>query len=158
MAKQAGPKVQVSQLHQVGIVVHNLEESMKHYQNVLGIGPWQVLEIDPTMLADMSYRGRPAQHRFRIALTKVGPIQLELLQPVEGDNIYSDFLKEHGEGMHHLGHVRVENLDEAVQTLEKHGFPCVQSGRFGDGGYAYIDTSMALGTIIELVQPSGRET
>ena len=82
---------------------------------------------------------------------------MELLQPVEGDNIYSDFLKEHGEGMHHLGHVTVENLDEAVQILEKHGFPCVQSGRFGGGGYAYIDMTMTLGTIIEFVQPSGRE-
>ena len=157
MAKQAGPKVRVSELHQVGIVVRNLEESMRHYQDVLGIGPWQVLDIDSTMLADMSYRGRPTQHRFRIALTKVGPIQLELLQPVDGDTIYSDFLKEHGEGMHHLGHVRVENLDEAVQTFERYGFACVQSGRFGSGGYAYIDMSMTLGTIIELVQPSGRE-
>jgi len=157
MAKRFGPKVSASELHQVGIVVHNLEESIKHYQDSLGIGPWQVLDIDPSMLTDMSYRGKPAQHRFRIALTKVGPMQLELLQPVEGDNIYSDFLKEHGEGMHHLGHVRVDNLDEAVQTFEKYGFACVQSGRFGSGGYAYIDMSMTLGTIIELVQPSGRE-
>jgi len=83
-------------------------------------------------------------------------MQLELLQPVEGDNVYSDFLKEHGEGMHHLGHVRVENLDEAVHTLEEGGFPCVQGGRFGGRGYAYVDMSMTLGAIIELVQPSAQ--
>jgi len=31
--------------------------------------------------------------------------------------------------LHHLGHVRVNNLGEAIQALDKEGFPCLQSGR-----------------------------
>ena len=157
MAEPNQAQIKISELYQVGIVVHDLEKSMERYEKAFGIGPWDVINVDSSMFSEMTYHGKPVQHRFRAALTMVGPMQLELIEPINGDNIYSDFLKEHGEGLHHLGHVRVENLDEAVQTLEKHGFPCLQSGRFGDGGYAYIDTSMTLGTIIELVQPSGRE-
>jgi len=157
MAEPGRAKLKVSELYQVGIVVQDLEKSIEQYQNILGIGPWQVSEIDSSTMSEVTYHGRPAQHRFRIALTMVGPVQLELIEPVEGDNIYSDFLKEHGEGIHHLGHIRVNNVAEAIKTLEKEGFPCLQSGCFPGGGYAYVDTTKALGVIIELLQmPEGR--
>lgn len=136
----------------MGIVVHDLDKSMENYQNAFGIGPWGTMNIDPSIFSDMTYHGRPAQHRFRAAFAMVGPLQLELIEPVEGDNIFSDFLKEHGEGLHHLGHLRVSNLDEAIETFEKAGFPCLQSGRFPGGGYAFMDTVKTLGVIIELLE------
>jgi len=140
----------------VGIVVHDLDKSMENYQNAFGIGPWGIMNIDPSIFSDMTYHGRPVQHRFRAAFAMVGPLQLELIQPVEGDNIFSDFLKEHGEGLHHLGHFRVGNLDAAIETFEKAGFPCLQSGRYPGGGYAFMDTVKALGVIIELLEvPEG---
>ncbi len=76
---------------------------------------------------------------------------LELLQPVEGQGIYRDFLNEHGEGIHHLGHVRVDNMDEAIDALGKAGFPCIETG--GDPAihvWAYVDTTEVFGYIIEL--------
>ena len=151
MAEPNHAKVKISELYQVGIVVQDLDKSMERYQSTFGIGPWTVMNIDPSIFSEMTYHGRPVQHKFRAALAMVGPMQLELIEPIEGDNIFSDFLKEHGEGVHHLGHVRVENLDETIQTLEKEGFPCLQSGCFPGGGYAYIDTLKTLGTIIELL-------
>jgi len=136
----------------VGIVVHDLDKSMENYQNAFGIGPWGTMNIDPSIFSDMTYHGRPIQHRFRAAFAMVGPLQLELIQPVEGDNIFSDFLKEHREGLHHLGHLRVSNLDEAIETFKKEGFPCLQSGRYPGGGYAFMDTVKTLGVIIELLE------
>ena len=161
MVEPSSAILKVSELYQACVVVHDLEKSMEHYQNILGIGPWEVIDVDPSVVSNAIYHGRPVEHRFRAALTRVGPMQLELIQPIEGDNIYSDFLKEHGEGLHHLGHVRVKNLDEAVQTLERAGFPCLQRGRYsmesiGEGGAAYMDTTKALGLILELLElPEG---
>ena len=156
MAEPSRAKIKVSELYQVGLVVNDLEKGMEHYQDILGIGPWEVGEANPSTISDMTYHGRPVQHRFRGALTMAGPMQLELIQPLEGGNIFSDFLREHGEGVHHLGHVRVGNLGEAIQRLEKEGSPCLQSGRLPGGGYAYMDTVKALGVIIELLElPEG---
>jgi len=156
MAERSSAILKVSELYQACVVVRDLEKSVEHYRNVLGIGPWEILGADPSTIIDMIYHGRPVKARFRVALAMVGPMQLELIQPIEGDNIYSDFLKEHGEGLHHLGHVRVENLGEAVQALEKAGFPCLQRGRMTDGGWAYMDTVKALGFILELLElPEG---
>lgn len=149
--------LQVSELYQVGIVVHDLEKSMERYQRILGIGPWDIMDVDPSTVNDLTYRGRKVQHKFRCAMAMVGSMQLELIQPLEGESIQSDFLKEHGEGLHHLGHIRVDNLEEAVQKLEREGFACLQSGRFSGGAFAYMDTVKELGTIIELLEmPEGQ--
>ena len=144
------PKIKVSELYQVGIVVRDIEISMRDYESILGISTWQVFDADPSVVSDVIYHGRPVQHRFRVALAMVGTMQLELIQPVEGDSTFGDFLNAHGDGIHHLGHDRVDNLDEAVQTLEKDGFPCLQRGSFPGIDYAYMDLTSHLGYIIEL--------
>jgi len=152
MAESASPTVKVSGLHQVGIVVRDLGSSVQQYESILGIGPWQITDVGPSILSDMTYRGRSVKHSFRVALATVGSIELELLQPVEGESIYREFLEEQGGGLHHLGHVRLDNLDEAVRSLEAGGFACLQSGRYPGGAYAYMDTTKALGYVVELVQ------
>ena len=158
MERPNSPIIKVSELYQTCIVVRDLEKSMEHYRNVLGIGAWEIIHCDPSVISDMMYRGRPVTRPFqyRAALTMVGPMQLELIQPIEGDLLYSDFLNEHGEGLHHLGHLRVQNLDEGVQAFEKAGFSCLQRGRFMHVGFAYMDTTKALGFILELLDlPEG---
>ena len=148
---QAKPLIKISDLFQVGIVVHDLEKSMKDYESLLGINSWKVLEINDDSL-NFTYHGKPVKHSFRAAMTMLGSLMVELLQPVEGEGVYRDFLNEHGEGLHHLGHVRVDDLDEAVQALEKAGFPCIETGgdTLGFHSWAYVDTTSLIGYVLEL--------
>lgn len=157
MANPGGLPIEVRELRHVCIVVRDVEKSIERYTNILGIGQWSVLDFDDSVIGDMMYRGKSVRHRFRAALAMVGSMQLELIQPLEGDSTYSDFLKQHGEGLHHLGIVDVSDLDEAVQTFERESCPCLQSGRLVSGAYAgtryaYLDMVNALGTIIEVVE------
>lgn len=153
MDKPGGLNVETAGLYQVGIVVRDLEKSMKHYATVLGVGPWEVMTLDDSFFVEPTYRGRPAKHRFKVALGMSGAMQIELIQPVDGESIYADFLNEHGEGLHHLGHIRVEDLPRAIKEFEKQGAPCIQGGRLPDGGgYAYMDTTASLGVITELIE------
>ena len=161
MANPGGLPIEVRELRHVCIVVRDVEKSIERYTNILGIGQWSVLDFDDSVIGDMTYRGKSVRHRFRAALTMVGSMELELIQPLDGDNAYSDFLNQHGEGLHHLGHIEVGDLDEAVQAFEREGLPRLQGGRVIKGEYAgtryaYIDTTKALGTVIELAQwPKG---
>lgn len=150
-------KISLTGLYQVGLVVRDLDSSVEHYRNTLGIQTWGYMLLDDSVLVEPTYRGKPAKHRFKVAFGMMGPMQIELIQPLEGETIYSDFLREHGEGVHHLGHVRVDNLAQAIQTFEQEGFPCIQSGRVAaGGGYAYMDTVKSLGVITELLEsPDG---
>ena len=145
--------VPTSGLYQVSIIVRDLHRTAEHYRELLGVGPWQVVSIDDSIFEESTYRGRPVKHRFDLALAMSGPMQIELIQPIEGETIYADFLREHGEGVHHLGHIRVDDLDEAVRAFEQRGAPCIQSGRSRLGaGYAYMDTVGSLGFVTEILK------
>lgn len=158
MTAQIPPIVKVNELFQAGIVVKDVEKGITQYSRLLGIAPdsWWVITID-SRLSRMTYRGRPSQHSFKAAMVTVGPIMIELLQPLEGRGTYREFLEQRGEGIHHLGHVIVPDLDEVMAKMESAGFPTVETGEpqgsvQGGHKWAYIDTTPALGYILEYSQ------
>jgi len=137
------------------MVVRDVNKSVESFWNTFGIGPWNVFIIDPSILNEMTYRGKPARYSFKMARTqhKIGGFEIELMEPLEGDSTYRDFLREHGEGIHHLGWQRLDSpeaVTETVKLLEKAGFPCLMSGSSADSSFAYIDTTKTLHTILEL--------
>jgi methylmalonyl-CoA/ethylmalonyl-CoA epimerase len=79
----------------------------------------------------------------------------ELLESVQGPNIYEEFLNERGEGLHHVGYF-VEDIDAEISKMEFRGFSMLQGRRgFGandDGAYAYFDTERTLGCILEALE------
>jgi len=102
----------------------------------------------------MTLRGKDASYSMRLAFAGEAP-ELELIEPVDGESLYSEWLAERGEGLHHLA-VVVDSLDDAIAALEAAGYPNIQSGHGfapnGKGGYAYFDTTHALGFILEAVE------
>jgi methylmalonyl-CoA/ethylmalonyl-CoA epimerase len=158
MATQIPPIVKVSELFQAGIVVKDAEKGMDLYCHLFGIDKdsWWVITID-RKICQMTYRGQPSQHSYRAAMAMVGPLMIELLEPLEGYGTYREFLDKHGEGIHHLGHVMVPDLAAVIEKMEKAGFPTVETGEpagsvKGNHKWAYIDTTSALGYITEYSQ------
>ena len=154
------PHLGLSRVGQVGIVVRNIKASMEHYWHLLGIGPWKVYTNGPPPLRNVTYYGRPASYRVRVALAHTESVVVELIEYLEGDSIHRDFLATHGEGVEHVG-VYVSNLEEPLARMRSQGVTVLQSadglGAIGDGRYAYLDTRSSLGTILELIQaPSQR--
>jgi methylmalonyl-CoA/ethylmalonyl-CoA epimerase len=140
-------------LDQIGIVVRDLYPVAEKLHELIGIGPFRVLEwpiegIDP----ESTYHGRPAQYRILLAFARLGATQLELIQPIEGPNIWTDFLNSHGPGLHHF-RCTVQNFDETVAAWEAAGIKNIASGTGAHIGskWAYFDTSELLdGIVIEL--------
>jgi hypothetical protein len=91
---------------------------------------------------------------MRLALHGSNP-QLELLQPLEGEDILSEWLERRGEGLHHLGY-EVHSLDETIERMAEAGYECIQHGygfgADGSGGFAYFDTERELGYLVEAVE------
>ncbi|MDR3557797.1 MAG: VOC family protein [Syntrophobacteraceae bacterium] len=141
MEKVSPAKIKCKGINQVAIVVENLELVAENYWNIMGIGPWAVFNWEAPLVYDRKYRGETVWAREKIALAQVGGVQLELVQPVEGPSIYGDWLRENGEGLHHMNFL-VDDVDETVKVLESNGFPSLQSGKFGPvemrGAYNYI--------------------
>ena len=155
MAEVSPAKIKVEKITQVAIAVHDLQMVVENYWNILGIGPWNIYAWEYPTVYDRTYHSKPAWSREKICHAQVGDVELELMQSVDGNSLYRDFLDEHGEGLHHL-QFWVDDLDEAVRILtEEYGFPSLQSGSCGrtEKGcrYNYIDIE-PLGCIWEVVE------
>lgn len=150
-----GGVLPVTQVNQIALVVRDLDAAMRHYWELLGVGPWKVYTYGTPLVRDMTYRGKPQEFRMRIALAQVGAMVVELIQPLSDHNIYVEHLDRKGEGLHHVG-VFVPSFDRAVADARRQGFSVLQSGRgygrLGDGGFAYLDTEATLGLILELIE------
>jgi hypothetical protein len=149
------PIFEATAFEQVGIVVADIDKSVETYWKTFGIGPWSNKTVTADMFTKAFYHGKPGKLNFKIARArKAGGLEIELLQPVKGENIYRDFLKEHGEGVHHWGWHKVyskEAFDKDTKTLEAVGFPCLQSGLFKNTAFAYFDTTKAINTMLEMI-------
>ena len=147
---------------QVAIVVENLEETVEQYWKLFGIGPWHFYTYGKPLVKHMTYHGEPGEYRMRIALSYLGPLRIELIEPLEGDTVYADFVREHGYGVHHFG-LLVEDMQQAIAEAEAAGLAMTQDGAGfgldGDGHYAYLDTEDRIGVTLELIErPKGRIT
>jgi 4-hydroxyphenylpyruvate dioxygenase-like putative hemolysin len=82
-------------------------------------------------------------------MSKVGDVQIELVQPLEGNSIFKEFLEKRGEGIHHLKYT-VSDPEQVLERLRKEGIEILQSGKLGQGAFYYLDTESRLGFILEL--------
>jgi 4-hydroxyphenylpyruvate dioxygenase-like putative hemolysin len=85
-------------------------------------------------------------------VTKIGQIELQLQQPVEGECLQKDFLNNKGEGFLHFG-VYVDDIDKEVAQLAKKGLTPVMEGSTSKGRFfAFFEPEEAGGIVLELVQ------
>ena len=134
---------------QVALVVHDLEATMRTYVDEYGIGPWEIYEFNPDTLTEMEKDGRPADMAFRLAVTMVGSVQWELIQPLDDKSMYAEFLATKGPGLHHVA-VAAPNFAEAKQTLEAKGRRVLQGGVYNGVRFAYMSTDEDIGVITEI--------
>ncbi len=136
-------------IFQVGIVVKNIDETVKFYGEVFGIGPFEIREVNyPTA----TFYGEKAGYRGKRAFAQLGPVTFELIELIEGKTVHEAFLKEKGEGLHHLGFL-VKDLKGSVEEAERRGLKVIQEFTREDGsGFAYLDSDRIGGVIFELIQ------
>jgi 4-hydroxyphenylpyruvate dioxygenase-like putative hemolysin len=138
------PERLFKEIHHIGIVVHDIEKSVKYLSEQLGI-PFTI----STMEHSGSLHGEPMHYKAKIAHAKVGSLTLELLQTTEGTTIFEEFLNKHGEGIHHLSILSNEPLDVEIEKWQRRGIKSLQIDRLSPGeGTAYMDVP---GCMIELL-------
>ncbi len=145
--------LKVPRLGQLGIVVSDIEDTIKRYSDAFGIGPWAVFEGEPEWCLQGGENVIPTG---RIAMAQAGPVQLELIQITGGSTFYADTLGGREEGLHHVGFF-VRDLAERLRAAREAGIEVLQHGMLKQLGltieYAYLDTTSVGGVIIEFIEP-----
>jgi len=126
-------------INQLGIAVKDIEKTSAFLEKI-GIGPFQTMDVESE------------ESKFKIGSFQQEGLQIELIQLVEGeDQLYSKFLKEKGEGIHHVGYW-VKDFDEALQKMKDMGIKVLSDGNVYGVRYCYLDTEKQCGFIVELIE------
>jgi hypothetical protein len=126
---------------QVAWVTHDLGATETALTGLLGVKKWIRLPDVHFAPDTCSYLGRPADFVASISLSYLGDMQLELIEPVRGPNIYSDFLRDRGPGLHHIcvEADSLENFDATLTSAAEHGAAVAQQGVMPGGlRFAYL--------------------
>lgn len=139
-------------LVQVGLVVRDLDETMRQFKLLIDAEPDRVIEKSPSAPGPKYYLGEERDFYQRAALYNMNGIEFEILQPYNDRSALTDFLDEHGEGIHHVA-FDTDNFDAFVNHLNAHGVRLVQTGpnsRHPALKWGFFDTNEKLGTMIEV--------
>ncbi len=144
-------------LHHVGIPVKDLDKSLAAYKS-LGIASFQPeFLIDSSLIEEYLVYGKTPDPvvKTRGAMGNIGPLGIELLQPVSGNTVHKELLDSTGEGIGHIAYT-VENLEQEAAEMVAQGIPIILSIRHKGQttpGAIYFDTRNKLSKlIIELIQ------
>ena len=123
----------------VGKAVRSISETLAIYHK-LGSFEVRVTEV--------------SGQKAKIALLKAGGTSVELLEPTSYESSLEKFIRERGEGLHHIAFA-VEDIEQAMEELKGKGFRFVYEkpadGKFGSR-VNFIHPKTAGGVLVELTQ------
>ena len=137
-----------TKIEHIGIVVRDLDDSLKKFTSLLGL---KVREIE-----EVNVEG----DRVKVAFLPIGAVNIELVTTTAQAGLVADFLNERGEGIHHIA-VEVEDIYSEFEKLRSQGVEFVW-GKIINGSrgtkVAVIEQKELNGVYIELVQKVQRKT
>lgn len=127
-------------LHHIGFVVKDLSATLNTLESVLGLKPMSEPYLDRIQQVNEIF-------------VKTEPTMIQLFEPVSENSPVKNFLKKHGEKLHHLC-FQVDSLDKALKELEEKGIKIIWKPFKGFDGrrVAFIDPGQLRGLLIELVE------
>ncbi|MFI1745259.1 methylmalonyl-CoA epimerase [Thalassobellus sediminis] len=128
----------ISHIEHLGIAVDNLEESIKYYEDVLGMKCYLIEEV--------------ADQKVKTAFFLVGNTKIELLESTSPDGPIGKFIAKKGQGIHHIAFA-VDNTNTALKLAEERGVKLIdKEARKGAEGLniGFLHPKSTLGVLTEL--------
>ena len=130
----------LTKIEHIGIAVKNLEESIKHYENIFGLKCYAIEEVK--------------DQKVRTAFFMLGQTKIELLESTEPDGPIARFIENKGEGIHHVAFA-TDNLNDALKEAAEKNIQLVnKEPRLGAEGFniAFLHPKSNNGILIELCE------
>lgn len=138
---------------QIGCVVADIEAAERSYSELFGVPEWTRIPDVAFGPERTTYRGEPADYAIHVALGYAGNQQIELIQPVRGVNLYTEYLDRSGPGVHHLAWV-CDDYEGALETARRSGIEVVTQGGTDEMDFAYLETPGLGAHFVELLRLS----
>ncbi|NLF42254.1 MAG: methylmalonyl-CoA epimerase [Bacteroidales bacterium] len=130
----------LTHIEHIGIAVKNLEESIKFYEQTLGLKCYAIEEVK--------------DQRVKTAFFMVGQTKIELLESTDPEGPIGKFVEKKGEGVHHIAFA-VKGIEGALAKLEESGVQLIDKApRKGAEGLdiAFLHPKSTGGVLTELCE------
>ena len=130
----------IEQINHIAIAVRSLAEHIPFYRDVLK------LEYTGTEVVD--------DQKVRLAVFRLGEMNIELLEPTSADSPISTFIEKRGEGMHHISY-QVDDIEEQIAELKGKQIRMIdETPRSGAHGsrIAFLHPQSSANVLTELTQ------
>jgi len=137
---------------QLGFVVNDLVATARRWVEVYGAGPFFVMPHKGPQAA--RYHGEPAELSYQIAVSQLGPLQIELIRPMaDYPSVYRDMYPPGEQGVHQLSTV-TKDFDAAMAHYIGLGYQPWNELETAVGRIAYFDTRSDFGLVTEVIEES----
>ncbi len=130
--------MELTKIEHIGIAVKNLDESIKFYEDILGLKCYKIEEVK--------------DQKVKTAFFQVGQTKIELLESTDPEGPIGKFIQKKGEGMHHIAFA-VNDINSSLEELKKNNIKLIdETTRKGaeDLDIAFLHPKSANGVLIEL--------
>ncbi|SRR5690554_653130 len=128
----------VTKIDHIGIAVKNLDETLKFYEDIMGIKCVSKEVVE--------------EQKVKVAFLPIGDTEVELLESTHEDGPIAKFIEKKGEGIQHIA-FKVDNIEEAIKELQEKGVRLIdEQPRYGAGGarIAFLHPKSTSGVLIEI--------
>jgi methylmalonyl-CoA/ethylmalonyl-CoA epimerase len=135
---------------QMGYLVPDIERAVEHWTTALGVGPFFLIEHTP--FTELWYRGRPITADQSAALAQWDDMQIELVQQHDQRPcLNNEFAGIARGGLQHLG-IMTRSVASDMERCAKEGVEALQWGAVGEIRFAFLDTGLHDGLVVELIE------
>lgn len=123
----------------VAIAVNNLDDSVKNYQKLLNIDHLEIEDVP--------------NEKVRVAMLELEDTRVELMEPTAEDSPIKKFLKDRGEGIHHIA-ITADNIEKDVLRAADKGLKILGGLRAGSYGrkITFIHPKSINGVLLEFCE------
>lgn len=132
--------MEISHIEHIGIAVKDLTESIKYYEEVLGLKCYAIEDV--------------ADQKVKTAFFMVGQTKIELLESTDPEGSIGKFIEKKGEGIHHLAFA-VNNIESALTEAEAKGVQLIdKTPRKGAEGLTigFLHPKSTIGVLTEFCE------
>ena len=137
---------------QINIVVADIETAAEKWAAILGVEKPEIRINHLEGGENYTYRGKPITCDLKVADIMMNGFVIELHEPVgEGESSFHEFLKKHGNGVHHIGFEVGEKRDAVIESLIEEGFDTDRTlGIYPGSSWTIVDGEDTLGVNLNI--------
>ena len=130
----------LTHIEHIGIAVRSIDESIKFYEDVLGLKCYTIEEV--------------ADQKVKTAFFQIGQTKIELLESTDPEGPIGKFIEKRGEGIHHIAFA-ANDLQSSLEELKGKGIKLIdeQSRKGAEGlNIAFLHPKATFGVLTELCE------